>query len=551
MVARPFASIGINDDWSYIWTARVLARTGHFVYNGWATAMLGWFAYLGALFIKLFGFSFTAARSAGMVVSLGCAALMQRIFARLGMIEWTASVATLTLVLSPLFLPLAFSFMSDIPGLFVLVFCIYCCIRALQAESDNSAIAWLAAASVSNVVGGTVRQIAWLGVLLIVPSAAWCMRRRRRVLLTGALLWIISAFSIMLCTRWFKAQPYAVVEKIFFEYHTVSAFYAIRAIIAAIFLVLPIMTAFLVKYPAGKRFACTTGAITGAVAGALVFWVAVKLPRLALSDVPFAGDYVTNKGVAIPDILGTQPEIIPTSIRFLLTVLSFSALAAFVACLISTRDLWLFRDRDLRSRSSSYSHISNASLFALLAPFASIYLLLIVSRVSVWDRYFLPLAFVMTLCLLRIYTQVISDRLPRICLGVGLIFAAYGVACTHDMFAFERARIDATEKITAAGIPRTQLDAGFEYDAWTQLEQTSYVNEPRLLNPPGAYHALPPANLPVSCIGWFADYTPSIRPVLHLSRSPDGCYKESQFASVSYRTWLPSGQQRIYILAIR
>jgi hypothetical protein len=58
LVARPFVSMGVIDDWSYIWTARVLANTGHLTYNGWATAMLGWQVYLGALFIKLFGFSY-------------------------------------------------------------------------------------------------------------------------------------------------------------------------------------------------------------------------------------------------------------------------------------------------------------------------------------------------------------------------------------------------------------------------------------------------------------------------------------------------------------
>ena len=33
-IARPFAEIGMSDDWSYVLTARVLARTGHLVYNG-------------------------------------------------------------------------------------------------------------------------------------------------------------------------------------------------------------------------------------------------------------------------------------------------------------------------------------------------------------------------------------------------------------------------------------------------------------------------------------------------------------------------------------
>jgi hypothetical protein len=41
LATGPFVSMGSIDDWSYIWTARVLADTGHLTYNGWATAMLG------------------------------------------------------------------------------------------------------------------------------------------------------------------------------------------------------------------------------------------------------------------------------------------------------------------------------------------------------------------------------------------------------------------------------------------------------------------------------------------------------------------------------
>src|SRR5271156_695872 len=70
LATRPFVSMGVVDDWSYIWTARVLADTGHLTYNGWGAMPLGWLAYLGALFIKIFGFSFTIVRSSMWVVSL-------------------------------------------------------------------------------------------------------------------------------------------------------------------------------------------------------------------------------------------------------------------------------------------------------------------------------------------------------------------------------------------------------------------------------------------------------------------------------------------------
>ena len=52
LVSWPVAEMGFVDDWSYVKTALVFARTGHIVYNGWATAMLGWAIPWAALFIK-------------------------------------------------------------------------------------------------------------------------------------------------------------------------------------------------------------------------------------------------------------------------------------------------------------------------------------------------------------------------------------------------------------------------------------------------------------------------------------------------------------------
>ena len=514
--------------------------------------MLGWQAYLGALFIKLFGFSFTAVRSSILIVSLFCTALMQRIFVRVGISESTASIATLTLVLSPLFLPLAFSFMSDIPGLFVFLLCMYCCLRAIQSPPDRAALGWLICAALSNIVGGTVRQIAWLGVLLLVPSAAWYMRRRTHMLSVGAALWTLGALSIALCQHWFRLQPYAIRERFFLKYH----FYMLLSVgslcIEALLFLLPLMSAFVVTCPLGKRRARNFGAVVGAVFGSLFFWWAVttKLNYFGMfKEVPFGtspGDFVMPNGFP-SDVLGVHAEIIPISVRFLLTAFTFAALASTIACLAGKQTA----AHSIETGNRLYPKVDNVALFTLLAPFTVFYVLLIITRVMVFDRYFLPLLFVFTIGLLRFYTRAISNRLPTICLIVTLIYALYGVANMHDMFAFERARVDAAQAITAAGVPRTEIEGGEEYDAWTQLQQTGYVNDPRIEHPSDAYHPWTAPDLPPACIGWFRGYVPSIHPMFHLTQFSDACYRSSQFAPVVYQTWLPPRQRTIYILGSR
>jgi hypothetical protein len=552
-LAQPFAPIGISDDWSYIWTARVLANTGRLTYNGWGAMPLGWQAYLGALFIKLFGFSFTATRFSVMIVSLICAALMQRIFVRTGAIEGTATIATLSLVLSPLYLPLSFSFMSDIPALFVLVLCIYSCVRAFQSNSDNSALGWLIFAALSNLVGGTVRQPAWLGVLVMVPMAAWYMRSRRHLLPVAAALWIFSVIGVVSYMRWFRMQPYAVIDKVFYLYHFHSFFYAAEVILGVLVCLLPIGSVFWISYPENKRLARNAAALVGAVAGAILFWWARTTPSNYFSifrSIPFSvpGNYVTNEGVAVGLILGWPAEVLPIPFRFLLVVGTVSAFSCFLVFIVNARTTLLASDTCPPSGQRSYLYVPNSYLVTLLGPFAAVYFFLIVTRIAVYDRYFLPLQFVFVLIVVRIYRQVVSEQLPRLCLIVVLVFAAYGTASMHDLFAYDRARVEATKEIIATEIPRTEIEGGFEYDGWTQLEQTGYVNEPKIGYPLDAYHPWTSPEIRSECIGYFRGHTPSIHPQFHLAYAPDDCFETSHFAPVPYRTWLSPRQRTIYIL---
>ena len=211
----PYADMGIGDDWSFIKMAQVLAQTGHIVYHGFGSPMLGWQAYFGALFIKLFGFSFTAVRFTTIIEAVATAYLLQRTCVRAGLNSWNATLATLTFVLSPLFLPLAYTFRSDDSGVLCIVACLYMCLRALQSQSERSAIAWICLAALVNAVGGTVRQIAWLGLLVMVPCTLWLLRKSRRVLVTGGISWFIGVVFVAAAMYWFARQPYTIPVSLF------------------------------------------------------------------------------------------------------------------------------------------------------------------------------------------------------------------------------------------------------------------------------------------------------------------------------------------------
>jgi hypothetical protein len=212
---RPYAAMGIGDDFAYAKTAQVLAQTSHIVFNGWGSPMMGWHAYLGAFFIKLFGFSFTAVRLATVIEAMATAWLMQRTCLRAGLNSWNATLTTLTLVFSSLFFSLACTYKTDVAGLLCLLACLYMCLRALQTHSERHAIAWICSAAVVNALGGTVRQIHWLGLLVMIPCTLWLLRKSRRVLVAGSVAWFIGAAFAAGATIWLSRQPYVIPVPLF------------------------------------------------------------------------------------------------------------------------------------------------------------------------------------------------------------------------------------------------------------------------------------------------------------------------------------------------
>ena len=543
----------MNDDWSYIFTARRLAETGHIVYNGWSTAMLGWQLFLGAAFVKAFGFSYTVVRVPVFLVSLATAALLQRTLRRMGVGEWNATIGTLAFVLSPLFLPLAFSFMTDVPGLFAILVCLYGCVRATQAIRDREALLWLIFAALSNILGGTVRQIAWLGVLVLVPVTAVVIRRRRGALVLGGVLWGLGGVSIVFALRWFLRQPYALPEKLLTEPLGFSAFRTMLTLLveigmAALFFAFPILLGFAIRFPFRRR--AFSGALAVLVA-LLLLWGGRHLYRHDLDPwwlAPQLPNIFTARGMLdIREIEGVRPELIGVNARVVLTALSLIAAFCFGVTLFASQ-------RESEDRTAESQPLPWSTLLALTIPFTAAYILLLIPRgihTGIYDRYLLPILAVLLGPVLRVYQERVSARLPVACGGLVIAVALFSTALLHDVFALDRARLKAIEELRTAGIERQHIRGGVDYDAWTQIETRGYINEPRIVLPAGSYVAAKRSWRLGNCPYYFSELTPAVNPMFALSYDPTICGGLSAFEPVRLRTWLPLGERTIYIVETR
>ncbi len=550
LTSRPYAEMGISDDGTYIPIAQHLAETGHVVYNGWGGALLGWQLYLGAAFIKLFGFSFTAVRMSTLLVAVILAWLLQRTVVLAGVSERNATLGTLAFVLSPLYLMLSVTYMNDIFGLFAVVICLYGCLRALQAATDRSTISWLCFAVATNAVFGTARQIAWLGILAMVPSTLYLigsggmMRERKRILLEGSAACLAGAMFIFVCMQWLSRQPYTLPPQPALhrgeEFNVLSSFF--HAALDLPFLLLPIVVLFLPELRRNVRRSIEVAAVASTVS--ILILLAIQSRHAGIYPLlePTLRDWVTKyDGYGGAYLAGRPPVFLHTGERALLTIASLGGLLGLIVSLL--------RPRQTSSATGKSPLLRWRQLGTLVAPFAIAYALLLVPRAAsvdgIYDRYLLEITVLALPCMLRYYQEQIQLRLSTAALFPIAIMAVTGIAFTHNMFAAHRACADLAAELRAKGVPDTSVDGGWEYNFTTELRHSNHINDPQVVLPSHAYVPAPP--LPAgACYMPKHDETPHIHPVYAISYDPNACYGPAPFTPVRYSRWLASTPGTLY-----
>lgn len=541
--------MGLVDDFSYVKTAFVFARTGHFVFNAWATAMLGAQIVWAAPFIKLLGYSFFATRVSTVVMATLCVWITHAVFRRVGLGRWSAVFGALTVGLCPLFIPMSVTFMTDISGLISIVACLYCCLRAMECQSARGVAAWLIVAEIIGLLGGTTRQIAWLSVLVMVPSAAWLLRSGRGVLALGAGLWVLTLAFVAGCMWWFKHQPFNVPEpliqgKLRLRDVRELAGTMLAALLCLCLVLMPALAAAL-AWTRRIRLRTMGALLAGSVAAVWVCrFITYHLTEKGL--LPWTGDVIDKLDVFdSPNawLLGVAPTTFHVPSR---------ALGSFVVLFTTALFVVVVSQRTGSGMRETSKQPSWRELLVLLGPFTAAYLVLLIPR-GIWaqilDRYLLPLLVVGLIFLLRVYQERVAAKLPWTSWAMLLLMGAFSVLGTHDWIASHRARLDAVQQLEAAGVPRWKVEGGYELDGMTQIEMRGVVIDPRV-HYPAWVDTRPylPAGVPPECRELFNPHTPAVHPELFLAYEQVPCLQPSRYGAVTYRAWLPPFRREILIL---
>ncbi len=491
-ITNPFVQMPFNDDWTYAFSVHELLRIGQMTYHCGESAAFLTQAYWGVLFAKFFGFSFVTLRFSTLPWAVGSVLVCYFLARETGLETAPAVLATLLFGLSPLSLPLATSFMSDVPSEFAILLSIYALTRAARAPNLRHCIAFLILAYTTTFLGGLSRQIVWIIPLTAGIQVAYLRRREKPILFVSLVGIAANVFAAYISARWFYAQPFVVKEWTFSQ--SVSAASHNWQYLLALWSYLWLTTLLLI-IPASLPAAWTAlhqtlqnlrgrrGVIAAAVAVILAL-ASIQWPALSLA--PWLGDIVSRRAVLWGmELSGHRPLAIPTPLGEILALI-----VIFLAWIFLT-DL---ADRALRShllhRIAAFCFpADNRIALPALLLFAAAYLALLAYRTPrefIYDRYTLPLIPCFAIPLLLRYQH---PPKPIISLSWTLLalWSIYAIITTQDVHALQAARRTALDRLFAAGVPDTAIACGSEYDNWTQLLQTGYINVPMINSPPGKY----------------------------------------------------------------
>lgn len=533
LLCNPFVEMGANDDWQYARMAKLWAETGKLHYDGWTVAMVGPHAAWGMAIVKLFGFSFQGLRASMIPIAIGCGAMMYLIARSIGVKRWSAAYASCGLLLSPLFVPLATVFMTDVSGLFLFLLTAYCAMRA-AGSPRSTAVPWLLAATSAGLAAGAVRQILWGAPILMILAFA-LIRRKDRALaaISFAMLFVFGA-AVILCLHWLYLQPYTRREVLHFPRTVYSLHLLTRhTVVAALTLMMfcvPV-SSYLLSVQRVWR-----GALPAAAAAVSMTAIAAAfLPDLIRA--PWLGNTVTRYGVLFANevITGDQPMVLSDTASCLIGGVTW-AVSVFAA-------ITLFRlHRIWNSNEANPASPNRLTIFWWMTlPFCTAYLAIVLFR-SLYDfatdRYLLPIVAVLSIGVTGISERLPGRRLAVFAWAVILLAGCYSGSITHDAFRLWEARAAATRKLSQNGIARVCIAGGYEYDGWTELEESAALLPP---------DKLPARNAPVE--HFFLRSTPHVKPKYYVVVSVQEALASPPIVDVPYTTWLAPHLRHVLVQA--
>jgi hypothetical protein len=450
--------VPLIDDWTYAWSVEHFLHTGELRMLEWSAhyplAQILW----GAVFSRLWGFSFAVLRLSTLVLAwagLGAFFLTLR---ELGIKPVLASLGTLLLWCNPVVFVLSHSFMTDVPFVSAMNAALLGYVRWVKRGHTGD----LSLGSVAALLACLIRQPG--AALALIPLAYVLLARvaggERRVLPWSQGVWLLVPFLGVGLTFWWIHAVHGETRVALEKAQMLRLIFAIDRWVWVYVreLLHALMHLGLVLWPlAWVAFGrLSTRALAGAsavvaVLSGLVLWQEGALPNPL--GVMLTWDELGHARVLLAgEIAHRQP---PRWGQAVLLGVSLSGAVGLVGVLWDRLRQWPHG-----SREPDTVLLLNLLLQSLLFEALWLY----------YDRYYLPLLPGLTALLL------VRLRPTKVVVAVGmtgvLLWGAIAVTGTIDQWRYHRTVVEARDWLLRQGVGAEHIDAGYALTGWWLYART-------------------------------------------------------------------------------
>jgi hypothetical protein len=436
---RLFADVPLHDDWTYAWSVEHFLKTGKLQVLDWSVhypfAQILW----GALFCLPFGFSFSALRVSTVVLAwLGSLALYGTL-REVGRARTESLIASLVLIVNPVFYLLSFSFMTDVPFVSVSNIAFFFIVRGFSRR--NALDLWIGCAF--GVVDFFVRQLAVAipGAVLLYVMFEPSLRSRRYLLppLVSSLLICFTPYLIahtMGLTSQYTGREWVLGKWLHQSELGIPGL--VRIMMHSGLALFPMTMPLMGLYYRRLRFWCVLGLLLLLTGCAILFTPEIPKPLDGMWNLIALGkERHLLRGAPDPD--------------FLLSWLNYPLLAfslfSFAGIVIKVIDV---------------ARIEKSLRLLVWYALSHFGLIMIVWLFDAWgsDRY--SIALLPPLIVLLAGPQL---RLTTTAAGIAALFLV-GMLVTWSETQNNRAAAEALAWLRTRGIPFSDIDAGYALDGW-------------------------------------------------------------------------------------
>jgi hypothetical protein len=508
VLVAPWGNFPLNDDWAFARVVKIFLATGRVVIDtGVAPALVGQTIAAGA-FSKVFGFSHLGLRVLTMLTAIATLAALSSLLSGARVTQRVRTAALVTVAVNPLFINLAFSFMSECYGYAVAVIASAIWFRAVRYSSRSGPIIGIGTSLlVGFLMGGSfwIRQyciLAYPAVLGATGLRLMLARDWKRIWASLPAATLGSAVFVATIAGYFTwAKQSGNLNPNFAGPLSQIWHFKLVDWQVSLGLHLTYLTAYLlpllVLWPRSfqsRMVAVSTAAVCLAFAlgthSLLQFVGGDSASSLGLHRVfPFESNIIHNQGLGaltLTDTFFFEHDRYP--------VLAKETWERIGAAILATTALWALPIGTLGQLRRATAQQVELFTFGVLFSILSLAAVVQAYGVGGFDRYALPLLFGMALSLatlLSVAGESLSWRrgflyetlhrgvYPALFTAAMLPLAFFTVAGMHDYFRWNEARWRLVDQALALGIPSTSIDGGYEVNGWLSLDAIRNGTAPR------------------------------------------------------------------------